>query len=375
MTMTCYDQLAPRYIKRGYHPVPIAPGTKTPHRWSPRRGFVLLRDWPERPPITDPQPGAGIGLVCGKGIVGLDYDCEGEMLAALRAVLPSSPISKIGQRGVTEFFWGPGRESRKFLVGGKTVLEILGVGRQTVIPDTIHPDTQRPYIWVTGSLLDIAPEQDLPRLPEDIEQRIEKALEPFGYVSETRKEPDQNGIMPNDTNGANTDFDTLHGELNAVALKNLPKWVPELNLFRWRRRRGQHASYEAVATWRPSRTGRVPEERKLNLKISPLGIVDFGDGRGYSPLDLVMAAKECNLGEAVAWLDKQLSWSAGGPEIIIDKDASEPRSKKAEQISEGPTFEETAFTEPPKEEASTPEYMKILHEAGAWFHGSTPPTP
>src|SRR5262249_224766 len=51
------------------------------------------------------------------------------------------------------------------------------------------------------------------------------------------------------------------------------------------------------------------------------------------------------------------------------------RSKKAEQTSEGPTFEETAFTEPPKEEAPTPEYMKILHEAGAWFHGSTPPTP
>src|SRR5262249_4226273 len=170
---------------------------------------------------------------------------------------------------------------------------------------------------------------------------------------------------------------------NAVALKNLPKWVPDLNLFRWRRRRGQHASYEAVATWRPSRTGRVSEERKLNLKISPLGIVDFGDGRGYSPLDLVMAAKECSLSEAATWLDKQLGWSAGGPEIIIDKETSKSHSEKDEQAtrSEGPTFEETAFTEPPREESprieenEPPEYMKILHEAGAWFHGSIPPTP
>src|SRR5262249_18455658 len=161
-------------------------------------------------------------------------------------------------------------------------------------PDSIHPETQQPYIWVNSSLLDIIPE-DLPRLPEDIEQRIEKALEPFGYISKPTKESDRIESVSSDMNGGDADFDTLHGKLNAAALKSMSKWVPDLNLFRCRRRSGPHASYEAVATWRPSTTGQAPEVRKLNLKISPLGIVDFGDNRGYSPLDLVMAARACGL--------------------------------------------------------------------------------
>jgi hypothetical protein len=369
--MACYDQLAPRYIKRGYHPVPIAPGTKVPHRWSPTKGFVLLRDWPERPPITDPQPGAGIGLVCGKDIVGLDYDCEGEMFVALRAVLPHSPISKIGHRGVTDFFWGPGWESRKFLINGKVVFEILGVGRQTVIPETIHPETHQPYIWVSGSLLDVIPEQDLPRLPNDIEQRIEKALEPFGFVVSEPAKTSAKSDKTESVVGNNVEFDTLHGELNAFALKNLSRWVPALSLYRCKRRRGPHASYEAVATWRPSRNGRKPEERRLNLRISPLGIRDFGDGRGYSALDLVMAAEGCTLGEATLWLDQQLGWSAGGPEIVINA-TTEAHEPKQETSESGPTIEETAFTEEP-EDKPEPEYERILREAGAWIHGDAPP--
>jgi hypothetical protein len=66
--------------------------------------------------------------------------------------------------------------------------------------------------------------------------------------------------------------------------------VPQLNIYKLRRR-GQTPSYEGVAQWRQSTTGRPLEERALNLKISGVGIKDFGDGRGYSPLDLVVAAR------------------------------------------------------------------------------------
>src|SRR5262245_26742731 len=83
----------------------------------------------------------------------------------------------------------------------------------------------------------------------------------------------------------------------------------------------------------------------------------------------------------ISCLGKQLGWSVDGPEIIVEESTPSPETdKQPDATSEGPTFEETAFTESPgtessKEEAPTPEYMKVLREAGAWIHGDTPPTP
>jgi putative DNA primase/helicase len=70
--------------------------------------------------------------------------------------------------------------------------------------------------------------------------------------------------------------------LNNLALRNLAAWVPDLNLYGSRRRVGRTNSYEAVATWRPSSTGRPLEQRKRNLQISDnRGIKDFGTGEGW----------------------------------------------------------------------------------------------
>ena len=74
---------------------------------------------------------------------------------------------------------------------------------------------------------------------------------------------------------------------------SITAWVPALDIYNCKRRRGQHASYEGVATWRPSTSGRPAPERERNLKISGRGIHDFGDGRKYTPIDLVMAARGC----------------------------------------------------------------------------------
>ena len=95
-------------------------------------------------------------------------------------------------------------------------------------------------------------------------------------------------------------------KLNQVAIHDLAKWVPQLNIYKLRRRVGRVANYEGVAQWRESSTGRPLEERASNLKISGTGIRDFGDGRGYSSLDLVMAARACGLQEAFCWLEEKL---------------------------------------------------------------------
>jgi hypothetical protein len=92
--------------------------------------------------------------------------------------------------------------------------------------------------------------------------------------------------------------------------------VHRLNIYKLRRRVGRFANYEGVAQWRDSTTGRKLEERALNLKISGMGIRDFGDGRGYSALDLVMAARGTELAEAFCWLEEKLL--PPKPEIEVD---------------------------------------------------------
>ena len=90
----------------------------------------------------------------------------------------------------------------------------------------------------------------------------------------------------------------------------------DLNLHKCKRRVGRFANYDAVATWRQSTTGRSLEERAPNLRISGQGIKDFGDGRGYSALDLVMAARGTDLAEAFCWLEEKLLPQK--PDIEID---------------------------------------------------------
>ena len=47
--------------------------------------------------------------------------------------------------------------------------------------------------------------------------------------------------------------------------------------------------------------------------------MDFGDSRGYSPLDLVMAARSCSLSEAFEWLEQRVSPKKAEIEVDWDK--------------------------------------------------------
>jgi hypothetical protein len=98
----------------------------------------------------------------------------------------------------------------------------------------------------------------------------------------------------------------------------------QLGLYSLRRTRD---GYAAVATWRPSNTGQSPEKRKRNLLISHKGIVDFGAGpRGYSPIDLVMAALNMDFESAFDWLEKLVD----PPSVII---ALKPKMKCAAHLN------------------------------------------
>jgi hypothetical protein len=317
-----YDTFAPKYIERGLFPLPVEPGRKWPAYWN-GQSYTLLAGWTTKPPITTPQPGAGIGLRLGVAsgldyvLVGLDLDDE-EVAIRLLGIAPDTPVRKVGQRGETWIYKArPGAiTTKRYRLGDKTIAELLAAGTQTVLPPSIHPIGQ-PYRWLGKSLLD-ANIDELPELTPDIVTKIETALRSVGWEPELEKPaPPPKDIDAGDIDAGDTD--DAFERAKTAAMRNLPAWVPHLGLEKYRRRRGPHASYEGVATWRPSNKGRPLEERDYNLKISPKGIRDFGDGeKGYSAIDLVVAVRRCTVSQALTWLEERLALNTEGPEVDFD---------------------------------------------------------
>ncbi|MGA7329222.1 MAG: bifunctional DNA primase/polymerase [Rhodomicrobium sp.] len=93
-------------------------------------------------------------------------------------MLPEVMVSKKGRRGFTVFFRSSiPLASRRFRsVERKILVEILAMGRQTVLPPTIHPDTKEPYQWLTQATLFNTRVEDLPLTPDNIADIIETAL-------------------------------------------------------------------------------------------------------------------------------------------------------------------------------------------------------
>jgi hypothetical protein len=100
------------------------------------------------------QPDAGIGIRLGEGLVGIDIDTDDVdyKRKLMSGLIPSGQetISRIGRRGELFFLRvhrGRQVESRKFHAAGSVVVEVLAVGKQCVLPPTVHPDTGKPYRW------------------------------------------------------------------------------------------------------------------------------------------------------------------------------------------------------------------------------------
>jgi hypothetical protein len=325
-----------RLVEQGYAVLPIMPGTKKPGLPYGNGNWMDFPGWPTFQSTYVhhklwAQSTAGIAILTGQrsgDTVALDNDSDDPRIAeALRSVLPDTPVRKKGAKGDTGFYHGPGIRSHSWMIDGRKVVEILGTGRQTVLPPTIHPDTGEPYRWTgTKTLEEVRPEE-LPRLPDNVIELIDAVLVPFGYVPSP--EPHRSGGKRTSCDGlggdglgddyAGCDADDPHRRLNQAALDNLAAWVPALNLYNCRPIRD---GFEAVATWRPSSTGRDKRKRKHNLKIKINGIKDFGANQGYTALDLVMAAQECDLETAFAFLNERLGWSGGEPLLNTSLDTS-----------------------------------------------------
>ena len=310
---SAYSDFGAKLISLGYCAVPSKPGTKVPGNVVAGR-WQRMERWAQR--FRDRLPSdrdveswertgeGGICLICGQasqGVVAIDIDTDASV-GPVTSALPFTPVKKRGRKGETLFFRNPhGVASKSFTLvrPDKTrerLVDILAEGRQTVLPPTNHPDTGQPYIWTGDSALFEVEPADLPDLPANAHELIAAALADVGYSADMERVPIVGLARSSD------DEKSPFRLLNEHALANLDAWVPRLPLCRLRR---TGAGFEAVADWRPSNTGRPLDRRKLNLKISPSGIVDFGDGqKGYTAIDLVVAS------DAVADVDRAFAWLA-----------------------------------------------------------------
>jgi hypothetical protein len=131
--------------------------------------------------------GAGVGIITGAAssdVVGVDVDTDDPaIIAAILAVLPTNGtiIKKRWQKGFTIFGRCPGLIDKAFNINGARVCDVLANGRFCALPGTFHPDTHKPYRWLTDDALEDTDPSELPEYPADLVERIAAALAPFGY--------------------------------------------------------------------------------------------------------------------------------------------------------------------------------------------------
>jgi hypothetical protein len=208
-----YALFGPRYVERGYSALPIMPGTKSPGHirggeWRPMNDWGRFDDrLPTRFEIEiwSTWPGAGVGVVCGglSHLVGVDIDSDdAKIAAAILSAIPSSPVAKRGAKGRTLFFRGADIISSKSWnvtgTDGKKyrACDLLGAGRFTVLPPTIHPDTGRPYTWLGPDTLENVSAGELPELTPKHVDAISEALRQFGFENEPERVW---GVLPHRT--------------------------------------------------------------------------------------------------------------------------------------------------------------------------------
>ena len=313
-----------KLIERGISFVPIAPGTKKPGQHDMVLGWSGMGDWSrfaERMPteleleIWDTWPNAGIGCTFGplSNLLGLDLDNlfpQGGT-EALLDIIPPSPVAKKGAKGWTRFYRYNGERSTSFDVRGVRVLDVLSMGRQTVIPPTLHPDGFA-YTWLThDTLYDLTSAADLPVLPDDFLTQVETVLRPFQDDADTRVQRRPVALLNDEghISGGLSIQAQFFRDLNNLALQRLDDWVPRFVP----KAKRQGEGYRAWATWRGA--------QNPNVSISPDGIRDWGGGYGMTAIDLVMHANNITAMAAADALRTvlMLDLEAHPPDAAIDR--------------------------------------------------------
>ena len=248
------------------------------------------------------MPDAGVCIATGyNNLVALDID-DDALVDPILAVLPDVLVAKRGRWGQTVFVRSSeAMASTPYDGPDGRLLDLLSIGKQTVLPPTVHPDLNRPYEWLTPATLLDTPISELPLFTYSHREAMEEVLRSFGWAAREPKQPPRD-LVANPVNYGSTDS-SWHGDVNTVALANLAAWVLDLGLPKTRQ---NGIGYRAVAPWRGSGSGRAEAQRSQNLSFHPNGIVDFGSGETFTPIRVVARSLAIPNPAAVAWLRQRL---------------------------------------------------------------------
>ena len=322
--MTDFITTATRLVERGYSVIPIMPGEKRPGEFKGNQ-WIGMNQWQrfcDKAPTKFqldiwakwPSPSICLALGRASNVTAIDFDYGSpEVRAALEACLPPSPVKKMGAKGYTAMYRGFAVVSKKYLLDGVSVIEVLAHGKQTVLPPSIHPEGMS-YHWLTPDTLESLTASELPELPHDIHDRIAKALEPF--QSKVEKQAVNGKAIQASVQGDN---DSFWRDINDTALLNLDSWVPRLIPDA---KRGANRGYRAVAHWR--------DGDGANIGITPDGIRDFARDAGMTAIDLVIAVTGATLDGATAWLQDALGMRQ---EAVFDAKVFEPPPAKVAPVA------------------------------------------
>lgn len=319
MSDSPYSRVGARLVDMGFSAIPILPNAKRPGSYSKGRWWGM-DDWQrfcDRSPtsietdIWSTWPNAGVGVALGPasgGLAAVDIDCDKpEIIAAVQKALPDeSPVQKIGKRGYTAFYRArPCVITTSYDINGDRAVDLLCRGRQSVLPHTIHPDTGRPYSWLTMATLEDTTTDRLPLLPDDIAARIGAALSPFGFFAPVER-------PPVDGDGG------IWREVNEVALERFSDWVPHLGIDA---KQLSNGNWRGVALWRDG------EDR--NVGFSPQGIRDFVANTGHTAIDTVMLSHNSDFPTADKWLRERLGFKDPPPVVFTFRKPADPEPTRA----------------------------------------------
>lgn len=186
--MSIFREIAPRFWDAGLPAIPLGFRQKKPalNAWT-----AFCRRMPsemEQEMWLQSYANNNVGLPGGpqSGLVFLDVDTDDPKVnAIIDALVPHSPWKRIGRKGSVRAFRYAGHQTFQIKeakaadgTGGGVICELLAEGRQVVLPPSIHPDTQQPYV-ANVDLLDVM--DQIPLLSKEIETILRGALEEAGY--------------------------------------------------------------------------------------------------------------------------------------------------------------------------------------------------
>jgi len=297
---------------------------------------------------------ANIGAVLGpaSSLICIDYDYSAsypELQKQLEKIFPGSPVKKQGAKGYTAFYqWSPELTEDMYIFSFErvTYFEIFCQRKQTLLPNSIHPETLQPYIWLTPDTLLDYPVKALPFITMEQIRAAERVFNKF--LTSIGKLKADGKIHPIIKKRVKREADTIWDVVNEAAFADL-SWCPpilgEVSAFDLQEHSKGHR-YSGTAFWRGG-------DSNDSVSIFHSGIADFPAGKGYSPIGLVQQVLELSSrSEAFNLLRNHLFPGEKDQEAILARAMimNSPKIKGAVSDSKPRTFlrEKTIFETAPE---------------------------